>query len=410
MPLLFEHLQEAGRSLKSTRTRTLLTILGIAIGVASVTTILSLNSGITSVISKQVKSLDGNIALVRPKSPISNDPRSALTTPVSHQSFHTSLLTMRDVDTINKIEGVEEVAPIMVLTGSLRANKNTINDGLIVSTSPELASISNLKIRDGQFIDTVTNSNTAVIGTTLAMRLFGTDQPIGRTFIVRGQLFTIIGVLEHMNDPINFNSINFNDSAIINQEAGRSFLGGKNQIQQINIRVSDTNKMSKTMNLVKKQLNKNHDGEQDFSLTWGGDISTPTNQLFVAITGVMTAIAAISLVVGGIGIMNIMLVGVAERTREIGLRKAIGASNHNILEQFLIESLLVSLAGGLIGYSAGVAIALVVGRILDFVPGLGWEVAAVALGLSVVVGIVFGLYPAIRAARKDPIESLRQYH
>lgn len=408
--LFFEHLQEAIRSLRSTRARTLLTVLGIAIGIASITTILSLNSGITSVISGQVASLDGNIAIIRPSSPSMLGSSSGLTSPTNQQMFNTSLLTMEDVATVSKLEGVKGVSPIMVMTGSMKAGDTVVNDGLIVATSPEQAEISNLKVRDGQFIDTVTNPNTTVIGHDLALRLFGTDQPIGRTFTVRGQLFTVIGVLAYVNDPINFNSIHFNDAAIINLEAGKTFLDGKHQIQQINIRAKDVNTMPETVKLIRRQLTKNHNDEPDFILTWGKAIAQPTNQLFTTITSVMTAIATISLVVGGVGIMNIMLVGVAERTREIGLRKAIGASNKNILEQFLVESLLVSLAGGLIGYVSGLAIALIISRSLTFNPGLSWEVAAIAFGLSIIVGIVFGLYPAIRAARKDPIESLRQYH
>jgi len=123
----------------------------------------------------------------------------------------------------------------------------------------------------------------------------------------------------------------------------------------------------------------------------------------------MTAIAAISLIVGGIGIMNIMLVGVAERTREIGLRKAIGASNRTILAQFLTESLLISLTGGITGYILGYLVAFGISQFLTFNPALSWQVAVAALGVSLLTGVLFGLYPAARAARKDPIESLRQY-
>lgn len=387
----------------------MLTALGVAIGVASITTILSLSGGIMNVITNQVSSLDGNIALVRPGAP-ANDSHVSLTTPVSQQMFGTSTLTEQDVSTISEIENVEAVAPLMAITGSLKTQDTTVRDGLVVATSPSLAAISGMSVRDGQFIDTVTNPNTAVLGAQLAVNLFGTDRPIGQTFTIRGQLFTVIGILKRMADPINFNSIDFDNAAIISMEAGKTFHHGKSQIQQIDIRAKSTSAIPGVVKAVNEQLKKNHGGEQDFTIVAGDEIAQPTNQLFIAVAGVMTVIAAISLVVGGIGIMNIMLVGVAERTREIGLRKAIGASNRNILEQFLTESLMVSLAGGLLGFAVGYAFAFTIGRMLAFTPVFDWEIAGVAFGVSVFVGVIFGLYPAIRAARKDPIESLRQYH
>lgn len=409
MLLLFEHFAEAIRSLKSTRMRTILNTLGVAIGVASITAILSLSGGIMKVISHQVSSLEGNIILVRPGSPAFNSYMS-FTTPINQQMFSTSTLTERDVSTIAGTKGVKEVAPLMTITGSLKAYDTVLQDKLIVASTPQLATISHLGMRDGQFIDSVTNPNTTVIGAQVARDLFGTEQAIGQSFTVRGQLFTVIGVLKRMNDPINFNAIDFDNAVIINMEAGKKLHSGKSQIQQINIRAENPAAVANVVNLVEKGLKESRDGEQDFTLISGQEVAQPTNQLFIALAGVMTAIAAISLVVGGVGIMNIMLVSVAERTREIGLRKAIGASNRNILSQFLTESLVVSLAGGLVGYVGGYIIAFAISRFLTFTPVFTWQIAAAALGISVIIGVAFGLYPAIRAARKDPIESLRQYH
>lgn len=409
MLLFFEHFGDAIRSLRSNRMRTLLTTLGVAIGVASITAILSMSGGIMHVISRQVASLDGNIILVRPGSPSFNEHMN-FATPINQQMFSTSTLTEQDAETIAKIQGVKEVAPLMTITGTLKTKDTTLHDKIIVASSPELATIAKLAIRDGQFIDSVTNPNTTVIGLQVARNLFGTEQAIGQSFTVRGQLFTVIGVLKRMNDPINFNSIDFDNAVIVNMEAGRSLHNGKSQIQQINIRADTTAAVPGVVQTIETQLKTSRDGDQDFSLVSGEEVARPTNQLFIAVAGVMTAIATISLVVGGVGIMNIMLVSVAERTREIGLRKAIGASNRNILEQFLIESLVVSVAGGVVGYLAGYAVAFGVSRFLTFAPVFTWEIAVIALGISVAIGVLFGLYPAIRAARKDPIESLRQYH
>jgi len=216
--------------------------------------------------------------------------------------------------------------------------------------------------------------------------------------------------LQRTNDPVNFNNVDFDSSAIISLESGKNFHEGVAQIQQINIRASSVEKLPGVISQTKAQLLKNHQNENDFQILSGSEVSRPTSQFFIAITGVMTAIAAISLVVGGIGIMNIMLVGVAERTREIGLRKAVGASNGNIMNQFLIEALIISFFGGLIGYAGGYITAFGISTFLTFDPAFTWEIVGVAALTSLIVGVIFGLYPAFRASRKDPIESLRQYH
>jgi len=405
--LMTEHIQNAVHSLRTTKTRTLLTTLGVAIGVASITTILSLSSGITRVVSDQVDSLGGNIAVVRPGA--FND-GVEFANPITQQTFSTSTLTEDDVTDVEELPDVESVAPIMLMNGSMRADDTTIKNGAIVATTPSFKDVSNLTVREGQFIDNVTNRDTAVIGTQLSIDLFGTDQPIGKVFSIRGQKFTIIGVLQRTNDPVNFNNVDFDSSAIISLESGKNFHEGVAQIQQINIRASSVEKLPGVISQTKAQLLKNHQNENDFQILSGSEVSRPTSQFFIAITGVMTAIAAISLVVGGIGIMNIMLVGVAERTREIGLRKAVGASNGNIMNQFLIEALIISFFGGLIGYAGGYITAFGISTFLTFDPAFTWEIVGVAALTSLIVGVIFGLYPAFRASRKDPIESLRQYH
>jgi ABC-type antimicrobial peptide transport system permease subunit len=406
--LLIEHIQNARSSLKSTRLRTLLTTLGVAIGVSSITVILSLASGITNVISHQVEALGGNIAVIRPG--VAPQKAPDFSNPVSQQMFSTSTITEDDVEDISKLDGVEDVAPLMIVNGSPKSDQTTVSGATILATTPSFTSIANLTIRDGQFIDSVTNRDTAVIGPQLSINLFGTDQPIGKTFTVRGQIFTIIGVLKRTNDPVNFSNVDFDNAAIISLESGKSFHRGTAQIQQINIRAKSIAALQNVIKEANARLVKNHQGEKDFTILTGNEIAAPTSQLFIAVTAVMTAIAAISLIVGGVGIMNIMLVGVAERTREIGLRKSVGASNSNIIWQFIIEALIISLLGGILGYVGGYVIAFAISTFLTFDPAINWQIAVAALGTSLVVGLVFGLYPAIRAARKDPIESLRQYH
>ncbi len=404
---IVEHLQNAYHSLKLTKTRTLLTTLGVTIGVASVIIILSLSGGITQIISGQVNALGNNIAVIRPGSQ-AND-LTNIANPIQQQ-YATSTITEKDLTDIQALDNVDAAAPLMTINGTFKAGDTTTNKGVLVATMPSLAGIVQLPIRAGQFIDPTTNRDTAVIGSQLSVDLFGTDESIGQTFSVGNQTFTVIGILSTLNNPINYNGVDFDHAAIISLESGKVFHSGLAQIQQIDVRAKNINKLPDIIKAVTTRLAKNHLGETDFTVLSGQDIATPTSQFFTGLTVVMTVIAAISLIIGGIGIMNIMLVSVSERTREIGLRKAVGASDRTVIWQFLIESLMISLVGGFLGYITGYILAFAISTFLTFSPAFTWQIAITALGTSIGVGVIFGIYPAMRAARKDPIESLRQYH
>ena len=406
--LLFEHIQNSYHSLKSTRIRTFLTVLGVAIGVASVVVVLSLSSGVTNVISRQVEDVGGSIAVVRPG--VSTKGADIFSNPTIDRTYTASTLTEQDLEDIEKVENITAAAPLMLIHGSLQSKDTKISDGSIVATTPQLKDIAKLPVAEGQFIDSITNRDTAVIGNQLSIDLFGTDQSIGQRFSIRGQTFTVIGVLKRTNNPINFNNIDFDRSVIISLESGKGFHQGVAEIQQINLQVKAEEQLPSIVSTVREKIKQNHLGEEDITILSGKAIAEPSNRFFIALTGVMTVIAAISLLVGGIGIMNIMLVGVAERTREIGLRKAVGASHSNIVWQFLTEALIMSMLGGLLGYIGGYIIAFIISAFLTFTPAFTWQIALAAFVISVVVGTTFGIYPALRAARKDAIESLRHYH
>lgn len=406
--LWFDHLENAYHSLRRNRSRTILTTLGITIGIASVTCILALSTGVSRMIFQQIEPYSGNLAVIRPGLQ-TRDP-NAFTNPVAQQSFSTSSLTEDDVTLINKIPGVDTVVPVMTINGTLKSSSETVEDNVVLATTPEFAKVSNLTMKSGQFLDEVTDNNTAVVGEQLAIDLFGTDRPISSTFKIRGETFTVIGVINKTENPINYNNVDLNHAAVVSFAQGKQFHQSRAQIQQLDVLIKHGASVSNTIATINQKLLTSHLGEKDFSITTGNDISKPTNELFIAMTQVMTAIATISLVVGGIGIMNIMLVGVAERTREIGIRKAVGASNGDIVMQFLMESFLLSIVGGILGYLSGYLLAFFISTVLYFAPVFTWEIAAIALGMSLFVGLVFGLYPATRAARKDTIDSLRQYH
>lgn len=406
--LLSEHYRTARQSLDRARLRTMLTMIGVAIGVASVTAILALSSGVNRVLDKQVTELGSSVAIVRPtaNSPTLTD----LSNPTPLTAYTTSPLEERDVAALKKLPDVSAVAPIMTLSGSVRSNDATPELSTIVATTPEFIDISQFKIFDGQFIDEQTRDNTAVIGMQLSIDLFGDEQSVGQRFYIRGQPITVVGVLKRQDQPINYNNIDFDHAAIISFESGKLFNGGVAQIQQINVQTADGTNAAKAKSSIEKTLVKNHDGEKDADVFVGKEIARPSSNLFNFISVAMAVIASVSLLVGGVGIMNIMLVGVSERTREIGLRKAVGASNATIVGQFLIEALIISVIGGIVGFLGGYFIAFLVSLAIPYDPSFSWAIAGWAFALSVGVGVLFGLYPAIRAARKDPIESLRRYN
>lgn len=408
--LVGHHLTNAYESLRSNRMRTALTILGVTIGISSIVVILSLSAGAAQIVSNQVDQLGGTIAVVRPGTPDRESQINTITANISGSEI-TSSLTERDVNDIEDIDHVTAVAPIMILGGAVSSDSSRPRNIQIIATTPGMTDVATIPIAEGQFIDTVTNDDTAVIGHQLSIDLFGTETSVGRTFTTHGVQFTVIGILKRQNNPINFNNVDFDHAAIINLQSGKGFNQGIATIQQINIRATSTDKLPDVLRQVNEKLTRNHHDEKDFVILTDGDLARPSTQLFSTVSASLTAVASISLVVGGIGIMNILLVGVTERTREIGIRKALGASNVHIVWQFLIESLVMSLAGGIAGYFVGYIIAFAIARsFLTFDPVFGWSIVGASMGTALIVGLVFGLYPAILAARKNPIEALRQYH
>lgn len=406
MRLLFiNHIQNAYQSLKNSRVRSMLTMLGVTIGVASITAILALSGGASKIVSDQIDSLGGNIAIVRPGKTV--DPISNITQARAHYDYIASTLNEKDVEFIKTVPHIEAVAPIMMINGIIKADSVAPANSTVLATTPSFIKITKLNMLQGQFLDDDVKKETAVVGTQLSINIFGTEESIGRTFTIHGKTLTVIGVVKRQNNPINYNSIDIDNAAIINFSVGKLINQNIAQIQQINIKADTISNLDKVVSDSNNIIKKSHDGEDDFEILTGEQISQPTSDLFYAIAGVTTAVAAISLVVGGIGIMNIMLVTVAERTREIGIRKALGATNMDISWQFLIEALVISLGGGVGGFVGGYVIAFAISTtFLTFDPIISWQIPVIALVLSIIMGTLFGIYPAIRASRRDPIEAL----
>ncbi len=405
--VLKTNIENALESLRANRLQTFLTMLGVMIGISSVVIIFSLSGGVSLMISNQIMSEGGALAVIRPKELTANN-KNVITSLATSRAFTQSSIKDEDLGLISKAKDVSAVAPLANFSAKVKGDGEEKYANLL-ATSPNLDQTTSLKVREGQFIAESANANTVVIGNQMAIDLFGTTQALGKEISMKGEKFIVIGVLAHQSSPINYSNVDFNNTAIIPYVTAKRIIGENLQIQQVNIRVKSVNKLIQVQKEIENGILKNHNGEQDFEVLTGKNISHPSDKFIELSTLILAIVASVSLVVGGIGIMNIMLVNVSERTREIGIRKALGANNRHILFQFLTESMIISLSGGFFGYLIGYAFSFSVSMFLPFSPIISWQIAVLVCGVSVVVGVIFGLYPAFRAARKDPIVSLRQY-
>ncbi|MBQ3430577.1 ABC transporter permease [Candidatus Saccharibacteria bacterium] len=402
--LLKTHYELAKSSLRQNRTRSFLTCLGIGIGVASIILILSLMGSISSLISSQVSQMGSDLIVVRPSSTRSTVD-SVVNELTSSTQYLKSNLTLKDVSLIEKLNNVSSVAPLAVSVNSLQGD-DFVPSATIVGTNANFLKIQNLTLKSGTFLREDAKTNTAVIGAGLANDLYGTDEPIGKSLTLLGSRFIIVGVLSKVDDPINFNNLDLDSSLFVSAKVLNQ-IDNSLQIQQINVRATNTDGIEDTVNLIRETLIASKAGDTNFSVLYGEEITHPAGTLFSIISGTLAIVAGVSLIVGGIGVMNIMLVSVSERTHEIGVRKAVGASFSNIFLQFLFEALILTLTGGFFGLALAYVLAFLISLVTPFAPYISWEILAVSFLTSFADGLIFGLYPAIKAAKKNPISSLK---
>ncbi len=405
--LLSTHFHLAVDSLRQNRTRTFLSALGIAIGVASIVLILSLTGGINQLISTSSNKDNANLILVRPSS--GKEITDSIIDELTHTSqYSKSNLTLEDIATIKEVQNVKSVAPIAISSSTITIANKAYQSTTLVATNNDLQDVLGLHLKSGQFLDYSLRKNVAVLGYNIAEQVFGTTEATTRTFTYNNQQFMVVGVLDKLDDPINFNGVDFDNAILIDIDFASTFESSI-QIQQIDIRTETTDVVSDTISAINEKLSEKKKGDQDYQIISGTENLHPAGSLLSIISNMLTLVASISLVVGGVGIMNIMLVSVSERTREIGIRKAVGASSSHILLQFLFESIILSVIGGLMGFILGYIFAFLISLITPFAPHISWQILSVTGLVSLGVGVLFGVYPALKAARKDPITSLKFY-
>jgi len=401
---MLPHVKMAINSLRSNKIRTFLTLLGIIIGVMSVTTIIGLGEGVKRQVNEQINDLGGGLVTVTPGKSSTKD---GLNTLINGSTASAAQLTENDLSKLSQVKNVDTASGVMRLDGSIkRSNGKKVASSNILAVDENYLKVNSQKIVKGQFFGgSLENNNTVVLASNISKQLFGDEDPIGSTINIRGMDFVIVGVLD------TYKGFNFgqpiNDHVLIPLPAGKQMNQNSVQLQQINLKLSDTKQADKTAEAATNVLLKNRGGEGDFTVTTQDQLASTTNDVFKVLTGFTAAVASISLLVGGIGVMNIMLVTVTERTREIGIRKAIGATRIQIMMQFLTEALIITLAGGLIGILFSVILSFIISSQTAIKPALDLWVVTLAALVSLIVGVIFGTWPAIRAARKDPIEALR---
>lgn len=391
--------------------RSLLTILGIVIGVAAIIVIMSLGQGAKNLILGKLQSFGSkSIGIVPGREP--SGPTDILST-------FTDSLKEKDLESLSNKNNVPYATRIMtfVFGNQTLAYENETYNTTVLGTTELFAERYNVYPAQGRIFNEEEikgYADVVVIGKKVKEELFGASDAIGQKIKIKNRNFRVVGVLNEAGQVL---FINFDKVAVVPYTTAQRYIFGIKHFNRILVEVSSEEKIPETIKDIETTLRTNHNitdpKKDDFFLETQASAIETIGAITTALTLFLTSVAAISLIVGGIGIMNIMLVSVTERTREIGLRKALGATSKNILSQFLLEAVLLTGTGGAIGIILGALFSFIATLVLTKFYGLDWSFTfplnAIFLGLAVSsgIGLIFGIYPAKQAARKEPIEALR---
>lgn len=403
--MIIQILKEAWISISAYKLRTFLTMLGILIGVAAVVMMVSAGQTVQNEITKTFDSMGTNLILIGPGETVSGGVRGGRGKPT---------VTFDEVDALKKLKDVE--AASFIVSAAAQAVYGSNNYGVsIYGTTPSYLTVGNWEIEQGQMFtehDYKSGKPYVVIGQTIVNELFGLQNPIGKVIRLKSQPFTVIGVLKEKGDGMmgdDQDNIVLMPATTLRQRIQSYFR--HNYASVVFVKAVSEDKMEIVANRVEYELRARHrlkdDVANDFTVRLMTEMVEKVRSIGFILSALLAAIASISLIVGSIGIMNMMLVSVTERTREIGTRKALGAPNKWIMFQFLAESILISFMGSFVGMIVGVIFSQIGGVIFDKdVPISIWSVI-ISVMVAVIVGVASGLMPALKAMKLDPIEALR---
>jgi len=404
-------------ALKANKSRSVLTMLGIIIGVGAVIIMMSLGKGAQNLIIGQIQSLGSNSIYIEPGS---FDPKGGFQMEMALEEMTIKTLKLEDVEAIKKDPLVDMAYPMVYgVTRAIYQNKD--EKITFIGITPEAYIIDDWHAAIGRDIDedeVKSMAKVATLGYKIAKDLFEEEDPIGKTIRIKKTNFKVIGVMQERGMEM-FQS--YDEYVYVPVTTAQKLLLGIEHLNAITVRAVNEDVVDHLMENIRLILRENHHiynpegdlSKDDFKVMSQVEASDMMTQITGILTAFLSSIAAIALIVGGIGIMNIMLVSVTERTREIGLRKAVGARNKDILNQFLIESVTLTVLGGIVGFIGGMAFSLMISIVLSRVLNTEWSfvvpfgAVVLAFGVAALVGLVFGIYPASKAAKLNPIEALR---